>query len=81
MTSATRNGTIRKSLADQIDRLDNTLDGLSSNLNEAVASAVKEAGLRASFTRTARCNRTQSNGSVTVVPSAALRATASVNSI
>src|SRR5271166_4853503 len=45
MSSALRNGTpkVRKNLADQIDRLDNTLDGLADNLNQAVASAVKEA--------------------------------------
>jgi hypothetical protein len=33
----------RKSLADQIDRLDSILDGLSDNLNEAVATAVQQA--------------------------------------
>src|SRR5262245_9284169 len=33
----------RKSLADQIQRLDSILDGLSDNLNEAVTTAVKEA--------------------------------------
>lgn len=33
----------RKSLADQLDRLDSVLDGLADNLNEAVASAVKAA--------------------------------------
>jgi hypothetical protein len=33
----------RKSLADQIQRLDSILDGLSEGLNEAVTTAVKEA--------------------------------------
>src|SRR5262249_45432290 len=33
----------RKSLADQINRLDSLLDGLADNLNEAVASAVQQA--------------------------------------
>jgi hypothetical protein len=37
------NGRARKSLAEQIDRLDAILDGLSDNLAEAVAEAVKEA--------------------------------------
>src|SRR5262249_45417893 len=35
--------TARKSLAQQIDRLDNILDGLADALNEAVSAAVKEA--------------------------------------
>jgi hypothetical protein len=39
----TTNGQARKSLAEQIDRLDTMLDGLSEGLNEAVATAVKEA--------------------------------------
>jgi len=43
MTTATRNGTARKNLADQIDRLDRTLDGLAIGLNEAVANATREA--------------------------------------
>lgn len=43
----TANGTLnartaRKSLADQIDRLDGILDGLSEALNESVADAVKD---------------------------------------
>jgi hypothetical protein len=33
----------RKNLADQIDRLDGILDGLSENLNDAVATAVQQA--------------------------------------
>jgi hypothetical protein len=37
------NGQARKSLAEQIDRLDAVLDGLADGLNEAVAEAVKEA--------------------------------------
>jgi hypothetical protein len=37
------NGQARKSLAEQIDRLDAVLDGLGKGLNEAVADAVKEA--------------------------------------
>jgi hypothetical protein len=36
------NGTQRKSLASQIDRLDMILDGLAEALNESVADAVKE---------------------------------------
>jgi hypothetical protein len=43
MTTMESNGRLRKSLADQIDRLDSILDGLASALNESVASAVKEA--------------------------------------
>ena len=44
MTAKTNsNGQIRKTLADQIDRLDAMLDGLSEGLNDAVATAVKEA--------------------------------------
>jgi hypothetical protein len=42
-TTASTNGNARKSLAEQIDRLDSMLDGLAENLNEAVAAAVKEA--------------------------------------
>jgi hypothetical protein len=37
------NGQARKSLAEQIDRLDAMLDGLADGLNDAVAAAVKEA--------------------------------------
>jgi hypothetical protein len=37
------NGRARKSLSDQIDRLDQILDGLSEGLNEAVATVVHEA--------------------------------------
>src|SRR5215472_1726178 len=37
------NGTTRKTLASQLDRLDAILDGLSEGLNDAVASAVREA--------------------------------------
>ena len=37
------NGTTRKTLASQLDRLDGILDGLSEGLNDAVASAVREA--------------------------------------
>jgi hypothetical protein len=43
MTSATSaNGAQRKSLAEQIDRLDVILDGLADALNESVADAVKD---------------------------------------
>jgi hypothetical protein len=42
-TTMASNGKLRKSLADQIDRLDGILDGLSDALNGAVASAVKDA--------------------------------------
>jgi hypothetical protein len=37
------NGTTRKTLASQLDRLDGILDGLSEGLSDAVASAVREA--------------------------------------
>ena len=43
MTATLTNGRSRKSLAEQIDRLDSVLDGLADGLNEAVATAVKEA--------------------------------------
>jgi hypothetical protein len=43
MTTLNANGRVRKSLAEQIDRLDGTLDGLADALNESVATAVKEA--------------------------------------
>jgi hypothetical protein len=43
MTTTTTNGRTRKSLAEQIDRLDAILDRLADALNEAVADAVKEA--------------------------------------
>jgi hypothetical protein len=42
-TATTTNGKLRKSLAEQIDRLDAILDGLSAALNESVSAAVKEA--------------------------------------
>jgi hypothetical protein len=42
-TTTTINGKQRKSLAEQIDRLDGILDGLADALNESVASAVKDA--------------------------------------
>jgi hypothetical protein len=42
-TATTTNGKLRKSLAEQIDRLDAILDGLSAALNESVAAAVKDA--------------------------------------
>jgi hypothetical protein len=42
-TMMTTNGRTRKSLAEQIDRLDGILDGLADGLNQAVAGAVKEA--------------------------------------
>jgi hypothetical protein len=42
-TTTTTNGKLRKSLAEQIDRLDSILDGLADALNESVAAAVKEA--------------------------------------
>ena len=37
------NGSMRKTLASQLDRMDQMLDGLSEGLNEAVAAAVQEA--------------------------------------
>ena len=43
MTTTTTNGRVRKSLAEQIDRLDQILDGLANGLNEAVAMVVREA--------------------------------------
>jgi hypothetical protein len=42
-TATTTNGKLRKSLSEQIDRLDAILDGLSAALNESVAGAVQEA--------------------------------------
>jgi hypothetical protein len=42
-TTTTTDGRTRKSLAEQIDRLDLILDGLSDALNEAVAAAVSQA--------------------------------------
>jgi hypothetical protein len=49
MTTTTTNadGRARKSLAEQIDRLDAILDGLSDALNESVAAAVSQAVGRA----------------------------------
>jgi hypothetical protein len=46
-TTMHANGQVKKSLAQQIDRLDGILDGLAEGLNEAVAGAVKEAVGRA----------------------------------
>lgn len=43
MTMLNTNGKARKSLASQLDRLDEMLDGLSEALNESVAMAVKDA--------------------------------------
>jgi len=37
------NGQVRKTLAEQIDRLDAMLDGLAEGLNDAVAAALKDA--------------------------------------
>src|SRR4051812_27446781 len=42
-TKTSSNGQVRKSLGEQIDRLDRILDGLAEGLNEAVAAAVQEA--------------------------------------
>src|SRR5262245_21281384 len=42
-TTQVSNGKLRKSLAEEIDRLDRILDGLAETLNESVATAVKEA--------------------------------------
>jgi hypothetical protein len=42
-TTTTINGKQRRSLAEQIDRLDGILDGLADALNESVATAVKDA--------------------------------------
>jgi hypothetical protein len=47
MTTTTTNGSTRKSLASQLDRLDSILDGLSEALNGAVATAVEGAVERA----------------------------------
>jgi len=43
MNTTTINGRVRKSLTEQIDRLDRILDGLADGLNGAVAGAVQEA--------------------------------------
>src|ERR1700730_5454765 len=40
--TTTMNGNVRKSLAEQIDRLDPILDGLAVSLSGAVADAVRE---------------------------------------
>jgi hypothetical protein len=42
-TMTTTNGRARKTLAEQIDRLDGILDGLADALNQAIAQAVREA--------------------------------------
>jgi plasmid stabilization system protein ParE len=42
MKSTAANGRQRKTLTDQLDRLDAILDGLSNALTEAVAQAVKD---------------------------------------
>jgi len=42
-TTMQTNGKLRKSLAEQIDRLDSILDGLAEALNESVAAAVQQA--------------------------------------
>ena len=47
MTTTNADGRARKSLAEQIDRLDAILDGLSQALEGAVAAAVREAAGRA----------------------------------
>jgi hypothetical protein len=47
MTTTTTNGSVRKTLASQLDRLDSILDGLSDALNGAVATAVEGAVERA----------------------------------
>jgi hypothetical protein len=41
--TTTMNGPVRKSLAQQIDRLDQMLDGLSEALHESITAAVKDA--------------------------------------
>jgi hypothetical protein len=41
MTTTTMNGNVRKSLSEQIDRLDTILDGLAEGLSGAVADAVR----------------------------------------
>jgi hypothetical protein len=46
MTATTNNTGSRKTLAEQLDRLDAILDGLADNLNAAVAAAVRD-GVRA----------------------------------
>jgi hypothetical protein len=43
MTAPMMNGTQRKSLSQQLDRLDSILDGLAESLNGAVADAVRDA--------------------------------------
>src|SRR5438552_4057778 len=42
-STGTTDGRARKSLAEQIDRLDGILDGLAEGLNGAVAAAVQQA--------------------------------------
>ena len=43
MTPSLNNVKPRKSLADQLNRLDKILDGLSDNLSEAVSDSVRDA--------------------------------------
>ncbi len=47
MSATMTNGKTRRTLAEQIDRLDRVLDGLVEGLNEAVAAAVREAAASA----------------------------------
>ena len=51
--AATMNGTPRKQLADQLDRLDGVIDLLADNLNQAVADAAKD-GVREAVLAVAR---------------------------
>jgi hypothetical protein len=43
VTTTPTNGQMRKTLASQLDRMDQMLDGLSEGLNDAVAQAVRDA--------------------------------------
>src|SRR5262245_50339073 len=43
MSTATANGPARKSLGEQIDRLDRMLDGLAEGLNDMIVTAVEQA--------------------------------------
>jgi hypothetical protein len=72
-TAATKDGA-RRTLAEEIDRLDRLLDGLADGLNEAVADAVKQAVGPAA--RAAVREALQDAGIVLTAPAPAPRAAA-----
>jgi hypothetical protein len=62
MTATTNNNGQRKTLAEQIDRLDAILDGLADNLNEAVSQSVRD-GVRAEVQQAVRSVLAEALGS------------------